>query len=122
MIVAIGVPDIADAEVQVALDDTPYRLRTWFGYREQCWFASLASGSGQSLMEGERLTPGAAVFDREVTGAPNGRFFVVDTQNSPQSASGRNDFVTGRLILVYASGADLDALFPAAEVLVTVLS
>lgn len=94
---------------EITLDDVPFLLSMYYVSRAGFWTLSISDRDQNELLTGQRLVLGGELLRQYPTqNLPKGMMFVIDeTGNSTKIL--QNDFLDGRIKLLYASEAEVES-------------
>jgi len=97
-----------NGQYDCVIDGTVYKFRFLYYPRLDAWYGDLRDSDGAPIMAGQRLCPGFPIWDYAATGAPTGRFFVVDLTGANPATVTREAF-GDPIVIVYMTAAEVAA-------------
>jgi len=112
-IVQIPIPDLPAFEMDVVLDNRPYKLAMYWNVRGSFWTMSFFDRSREPLIMGIKLVPFYRLTTQYIArDIPHGMFIVYDSNIDTNRDRIKYDDFTGdrKLVLAYMSEDEYNAL------------
>jgi len=102
--------DANDIVFKVTLDGTKYKLRMLWNPSGGYWTLSVRSEADVSLLEGIKVVPNYPLLRQyHRPNLPPGELMVI-TQDDTLDSIGRNDFADSKVVLVYVTEDEVNAV------------
>lgn len=106
----ITFPDANDIVFKATLDGAVYKLRMLWNQSGGYWTLSIRKGDGSTLLEGIKVVPNYPLLRQyHRPNVPPGELMVI-TQDDALTAIGRDDFANGKVVLVYMTEDEVNAI------------
>ncbi len=102
--------DANDIVFKATLDGAVYKLRMLWNSSGGYWTISVRQEDGSSLLEGIKVVPNyPLLWQYHRPNVPPGELMAI-TQDDSLAAIGRADFASGKVVLVYVTEDEMNAI------------